>query len=132
MKGKTGSGRKISAGAFQGLREDIRVYLRLIRLLNQYNRGWTILFLAAFMNGGMPVVAIWLSAMLLDALYAVRRDLARREKLPAFMIFPDAVLRDICQRRPRTTADLLAISGIGEVKAARYGPAFLEAVRKGG
>ena len=69
---------------------------------------------------------------LLDALYAVRRDLARREKLPAFMIFPDAVLRDICQRRPRTTADLLAISGIGEVKAARYGPAFLEAVRKGG
>ena len=31
---------------------------------------------------------------LLDALYAVRRDLARREKLPAFMIFPDAVLRD--------------------------------------
>ena len=69
---------------------------------------------------------------LLDALYAVRRDLARREKLPAFMIFPDAVLRDICLRRPRTTADLLAISGIGEVKAARYGPAFLEAVRKGG
>ena len=69
---------------------------------------------------------------LLDALYAVRRDLARREKLPAFMIFPDAVLRDICQRRPRTTADLLAISGIGEVKAARYGLAFLEAVRKGG
>ena len=72
MKGKTGSGRKTSAGAFQGLREDIRVYLRLIRLLNQYNRGWTILFLAAFMNGGMPFVAIWLSAMLLDALYAGR------------------------------------------------------------
>ena len=72
MRRKTGSGRKTSAGAFQGLREDIRVYLRLIRLLNQYNRGWTILFLAAFMNGGMPFVAIWLSAMLLDALYAGR------------------------------------------------------------
>ena len=69
---------------------------------------------------------------LLAALYAVRRDLARREKLPAFMIFSDAVLRDICARRPRTTAELRAISGIGEVKAARYGPAFLEAVRKGG
>ena len=69
---------------------------------------------------------------LLAALYAVRRDLARREKLPAFMIFSDAVLRDICARRPRTTTELRAISGIGEVKAARYGPAFLEAVRKGG
>ena len=69
---------------------------------------------------------------LLAALYAVRRDLARREKLPAFMIFSDAVLRDICARRPRTTAELRTISGIGEVKAARYGPAFLEAVRKGG
>ena len=69
---------------------------------------------------------------LLDALYAVRRELARREKLPAFMIFPDAVLRDICARRPHSTAELLAISGIGEVKAARYGQAFLDAVRKFG
>ena len=77
---------------------------------------------------GVPAGA---DEQLLAALYAVRRELARKEKLPAFMIFPDAVLREICTRRPRTTADLLAISGIGEVKAARYGPAFLEAVRKG-
>ena len=66
---------------------------------------------------------------LLAALYAVRKELARKEKLPAFMIFPDAVLREICARRPKTTADLLRISGIGEVKAARYGDRFLEAVR---
>ena len=67
---------------------------------------------------------------LLAALYALRKELARKEKLPAFVIFTDAVLREICLRRPRNTRDLLAISGIGEVKAARYGQAFLDLVRR--
>ena len=69
---------------------------------------------------------------LLAALYALRKELARKEKLPAFVIFTDAVLREICLRRPQTTKDLLAISGIGEVKAARYGPAFLDLVKRYG
>ena len=67
---------------------------------------------------------------LLAALYALRKELARKEKLPAFVIFTDAVLRDICLRRPQTTRDLLSISGIGEVKAARYGEAFLDLVKR--
>ena len=53
-----------------GLKDDIRVYLRLLRLLNQYNRGWLVILLGAFLDGALPFVAIWLSAMLLDALYA--------------------------------------------------------------
>ncbi len=67
---------------------------------------------------------------LLAALYALRKELAGKEKLPAFLIFPDATLREICAKRPKTTADLLQISGIGEVKAARYGQAFLDLVQK--
>ena len=54
------------------LKDDIRVYLRLLGLLNQYNRGWMVILLGAFMDGALPFVAIWLSAMLLDALYAGR------------------------------------------------------------
>ena len=42
----------------------------------------------------------------------------------------DATLRDICTRRPTTKEDLLQISGIGEMKAARYGPAFLTLVKR--
>ena len=67
---------------------------------------------------------------LLAALYALRKELARKEKLPAFMVFSDATLRDICTRRPTTKEDLLQISGIGEMKAARYGPAFLTLVKR--
>ena len=32
-----------------GLKDDIRVYLRLLRLLNQYNRGWLVILLGAFL-----------------------------------------------------------------------------------
>ncbi len=55
-----------------GMKDDIRVYLRLLRLLNQYSRGWLVILLGAFLDGALPFVAIWLSAMLLDALYAGR------------------------------------------------------------
>ena len=67
---------------------------------------------------------------LLAALYALRKELARKEKLPAFMIFADAVLREICTRRPRNVQELMSISGVGAVKAARYGEAFLTAVKR--
>jgi superfamily II DNA helicase RecQ len=36
------------------------------------------------------------------------------------------------ERRPRTTAELLGVSGVGPVKAARYGDAFLRALREAG
>lgn len=53
-------------------RKDIRVYLRMIQLLNRYNPGWLVLLLGVFMDGALPFVAIWLSSLLLDALYAGR------------------------------------------------------------
>ncbi len=67
---------------------------------------------------------------LLSALYALRKQLAGSQKVPAFMVFSDATLRDMCARRPRTMDEMLAVSGVGEVKAARYGRQFLEAIRE--
>ena len=46
-----------------GLKDDIRVYLRLLKLLNQYNWGWLVILLGAFLDGALPFVAIWLCAM---------------------------------------------------------------------
>ncbi len=57
---------------FTDARKDIRVYLRMIRLLNRYNPGWLVLLLGVLMDGALPFVAIWLSSLLLDALYAGR------------------------------------------------------------
>jgi ATP-dependent DNA helicase RecQ len=63
---------------------------------------------------------------LFDRLRALRRKLADAENVPAYVVFSDAVLRDMARRQPKTEAQLLAISGIGNAKLARYGKAFLE------
>jgi len=63
---------------------------------------------------------------LLAALKRQRRDLARAENVPAFMIFADRTLIDMAQKRPATLEDLRRVYGVGERKIARYGEAFLE------
>ena len=67
---------------------------------------------------------------LLTRLKRVRMELARAEGRPPFMIFSDATLKDMAQRRPRTLADFYEVSGVGDVKARKYGARFLEAINK--
>jgi len=61
-------------------------------------------------------------------LRALRKTLADRERVPPFIIFSDAVLREICRVRPATQQELGSVKGIGDAKMAKYGRAFLEAV----
>jgi ATP-dependent DNA helicase RecQ len=65
---------------------------------------------------------------LFDRLRALRLAMARREKIAAFMIFPDRTLIEIARRRPSSAAELKSVHGVGEAKLARYGAAFLDAV----
>lgn len=67
---------------------------------------------------------------LLAALFNLRKRLAAKKKLPAYLIFNDATLREICARKPQTVDELLSVKGVGEVKAERYGPAFVGLVRE--
>ena len=67
---------------------------------------------------------------LLAALKRQRRDLARAENVPAFMIFADRTLIDMAQKRPATLEDLRRVYGVGERKIARYGEAFLEVLEE--
>ena len=48
--------------------------------------------------------------------------------MPPYVIFHDRTLADIARVRPRTRADLAAISGVGQAKLDRYGEAVLETV----
>jgi ATP-dependent DNA helicase RecQ len=66
---------------------------------------------------------------LFNALKEVRYRLARAEGVPAFIIFSNATLVDMADRRPRTTAEFLTVSGVGQTKAQRYADPFLEAIR---
>lgn len=64
-------------------------------------------------------------------LKALRRELARDEGVPAFMVFPDKTLIDMAARRPATLAEMGQVHGVGERKLALYGDAFLEALQDG-
>lgn len=58
-----------------------------------------------------------------------RRSVAKRDGIPAFMVFHDTTLDDLCRRRPANRAELLHVSGIGERKAEIFGDELLAALR---
>ena len=67
---------------------------------------------------------------LFESLRVLRAELARDAGVPAYLVFSNATLADMCRRRPQTIEELLQVSGVGQAKAARYGDAFLEALRR--
>ena len=69
---------------------------------------------------------------LLAALKALRSRLAKEEKVPAYVIFSNATLEDMAGKAPKTMEQFLEVSGVGEVKARRYGKAFLDEIKKTG
>ncbi len=69
---------------------------------------------------------------LFEALRALRKSLAAAEGVPPYIVFNDAVLRQMAALKPTTREGLLALNGVGPAKLERYGDAFLEAVRAAG
>ena len=67
---------------------------------------------------------------LFDALRTLRRDLAKEAGVPPYVIFHDAVLREIAARRPARRSELAQIGGVGTKKLDAYGDAFLSVVRQ--
>jgi DNA helicase-2/ATP-dependent DNA helicase PcrA len=66
-----------------------------------------------------------LDEALLARLKEWRLGIAQEQKVPAYVVFTDATLQAIAERRPGSEADLAAISGIGKTKLDRYGQAVL-------
>jgi ATP-dependent DNA helicase RecQ len=68
-------------------------------------------------------------AALLERLRTLRRTIATEQQVPAYVVFPDRTLAEIAVRRPRTSAALAGIRGVGPTKLERYGERFIAAVR---
>jgi ATP-dependent DNA helicase RecQ len=66
---------------------------------------------------------------LFQALKKLRRQIADERGIPAYLVWSDATLRAMVVARPRTAADLLAVSGVGPVKLEAYGDRFLGLLR---
>jgi ATP-dependent DNA helicase RecQ len=67
---------------------------------------------------------------LFEALRGLRRELAAKKSMPAYIVFGDAALRDMARKRPSTPAAFLRVTGVGEKKLAQYGAVMLKAIRE--
>ena len=67
---------------------------------------------------------------LFEQLRALRKSLADRRRVPAYVVFSDATLREMAARQPTTEDDLLSVSGVGQAKLEKYGEDFLTVIRE--
>ena len=65
-----------------------------------------------------------------DALRDCRKELADEYSIPPYMVFHDATLMEMMETHPRSTEQLLAISGVGQSKLDKFGEAFLKVINE--
>lgn len=63
-----------------------------------------------------------------DRLKAWRKKFAEEENVPPYFIFNDKTLVEIANQKPSTRSGLLSISGIGELKAKKFGDDILRII----
>lgn len=66
---------------------------------------------------------------LFEMLRAKRKELADKLKVPPFIVFSDASLKDMCAKYPLNKTDMLKITGVGEHKSEKYGQIFAEIIK---
>ena len=68
-------------------------------------------------------------ADLYEVLKEVRSRLAKESGVPPFVVFSNATLTDMAKKKPINLTAFKKVSGVGELKAAWYGKAFVERIR---
>jgi len=67
---------------------------------------------------------------LFDKLKKLRREIAAKEAVPAYIVFSDASLRDMCRKKPVSPVQFSGVNGVGSVKLEKYGDIFTDLIRK--
>ncbi len=68
-------------------------------------------------------IALW------EALRDCRRELAEERGVPPYVIFHDSTLQEMCLNLPQDLDQFGQLSGVGQRKLERYGPAFLRVLQ---
>jgi ATP-dependent DNA helicase RecQ len=66
--------------------------------------------------------------VLFDALRGLRKELADQRRVPPYVIFSDATLRELARVRPSTLEGMRAVYGVGATKLADFGGRFLQLI----
>lgn len=67
---------------------------------------------------------------LFEQLRALRMELARKQKVPPYVIFSDKTLLEMVSRMPATKETMLEINGMGKVKYEKYGQLFQKVIEE--
>jgi ATP-dependent DNA helicase RecQ len=78
-------------------------------------------------NGAAPLSDADMA--LFEALRARRRDIARAQAVPAYVIFPDRSLAEMSRLKPSSLAQMGDVHGVGQAKLSQYGDDFLGVIR---
>ncbi|MDC3416830.1 DNA helicase RecQ [Aquibacillus salsiterrae] len=65
---------------------------------------------------------------LFEDLRMLRKELATAAKVPPYVLYSDATLKEMCRYLPTTKDQMLKVKGVGEKKFEQYGPPFLDAI----
>ena len=65
-------------------------------------------------------------------LKAVRLEMAKKRNIPPFIIFSDASLKEMAQKKPKTEEEMLEVKGVGDKKLIQYADIFLAEIREFG
>ncbi|MFY0653778.1 MAG: DNA helicase RecQ [Cyclobacteriaceae bacterium] len=68
------------------------------------------------------------SSELFEKLKVLRKELAQRQGIPAYLVFNDATLTDMAVKRPTNEDELVEISGVGQQKLSQYGDQFIKEI----
>jgi len=78
----------------------------------------------------LPQIATWegVDNGLFNALRVLRRNLAEKQNVPAYIVFGDSALKDMAMRRPSNLKEFLNINGVGQKKWEIYGDIFIRTI----
>ena len=72
-----------------------------------------------------------LNAELFESLRLLRNRIAADQRVPAYIVFSDATLWDMCRKLPMNRIDFMKVNGVGQAKLERYGEMFIDKIRSG-
>lgn len=66
---------------------------------------------------------------LFEKLRTLRLQLAKQEGVPAYIVFSDATLKDMVDKKPIISTDLTSVLGVGQQKMIKYGDKFAKCIK---
>jgi ATP-dependent DNA helicase RecQ len=66
---------------------------------------------------------------LFEALRKQRSELAKKQRVAAYVVFADKTLIDMVRLKPRDKSEMSLVHGVGEAKLRQYGQVFLDTIR---